>query len=114
MRITTMMMAGIMFLMNHASAQNVITGIDKSDNYIQHRVMKKGDLFVFNNQNTNKRNDIAQYDNINKAGDFPSFKMSYTEKKQEIFFFRLRHPLAIEPYTEYELSFKYRASGMKA
>lgn len=115
MKLLTIIIAGSLVL--HATTlsaqQQNLTGPEQSDSYIQHKVIKKGDVFVFNNQNTNKRVDIAQFDNTTKTGNFPSFKMTYPARKQEFFFFRLRHPIAIEPYTEYELSFSYQASDIQ-
>ncbi|MET0394647.1 MAG: hypothetical protein ABW019_15995 [Chitinophagaceae bacterium] len=85
-----------------------ITKPDASDNYIQHRVMKKGQQFFFTSQNTTKRNALAQFEANDRSGEYPSFKLVYPAKKQEIIFFRSRHPLAIQPYTDYELSFTFK------
>lgn len=102
--ILTIVCAGCLQLL--ASAQ------DASDIYTQHQVLNKGDQFLFINENTQKRANLGEFDNKDKTGEHPSFKMFYPEKKQEIFFFRLRHPLVIQPYTSYELRFKYKASDI--
>lgn len=95
------------------SAQN-LTGTDESDLYRQNVLIKKGDRFVFNDQNTIKRNKLAAFEDLGPGEEFPAFKVEVAEREQEIFFFRLRHPLRIEPYTKYELSFEYLASDFQS
>lgn len=106
------LLSGLVTASSFAFSQS-ITKPDASDQYIQHRVMKKGQQFFFTNDNMTKRNNLAQFDNTQTSGDYPSFKIDYTEKKQENIFFRSRHPLAIQPYTQYELNCKFRAADVK-
>jgi hypothetical protein len=79
---------------------------------VQHRLVLKDQVFRFSPANLHKRG-AEGYVTQEPGSSAPAvFAMPLAADRNETFFFRLRHPVRIMPFTEYALDFRYAADSM--
>ncbi len=80
---------------------------------VRHTLINKGDVFVFERRNTNTRNQFSSFERSPEGAERELFRISYPFSESSLFFFWLRHPLTIRPYTKYVLRLNARVDQLR-
>ena len=80
---------------------------------VQHTLIHKGDVFVFERRNTHTRSQYSSVERIPEDVERDLFRIGYPFTRNSLFFFRLRHPLTIRPYTQYVLRLNARVDQLE-
>lgn len=79
---------------------------------VQHRLVQQGQVFRFSPANLHKRGAEGFVTLETGSRSSAVFAMPLAGDRNETYFFRLRHPVRIVPFTGYELEFRYAADSM--